>query len=348
VSRVTFISLSRLITVLGSALDAVRDQVMRHNPFTGVFNEAYINSSVRFNVQDAFLESDISDDGLTQAFTHMSIRCNPGAPKEVPKEVMDPLLAADPEIVDLEQQFKKSHTQIKAKYKLIKRAPIRIRKKHKDLQKQLTNVKKSLKDKIEKAFRKDYFFHIHNEMMRRQLNKTIVEEDVEPIIQHQLEERTRLQQILCDFSRDLSPQDIVSRKVLTINLMIALASRQEFQTRKRYSAPAPQVLIKKEPDPEPFPQPYVFPLVCQKTQCIFCIRNERLSYEERTRAFRRVSHMMDHVENLHLSKQPADQRIICHHPVCKAEGLVLNHVMHFKHHVATVHGISLRPGVFPG
>jgi hypothetical protein len=86
---------------------------MRHNPFTRVFNEAYQNHSVRFNVQDAFLESDISDDGLTQAFTHMSIRCNPGAPKEVPREVLDPLLAADPDIVDLERRFKESHTQIK-------------------------------------------------------------------------------------------------------------------------------------------------------------------------------------------------------------------------------------------
>jgi 5-carboxymethyl-2-hydroxymuconate isomerase len=76
---------------------------MRHNPFTGVFNRAYINSSVRFNVQDAFLESDISDDGHTWAFTHMSIRCNPGAPREVPKEVIELLLAADLDITDLER-----------------------------------------------------------------------------------------------------------------------------------------------------------------------------------------------------------------------------------------------------
>jgi hypothetical protein len=343
-----YLCLSRLIALLGSASDAVRDQVMRHNPFTGVFNEAYINSSVRFNVQDAFLESDISDDGLTQAFTHMSIRCNPGAPKEVPKEVMDPLLAADPDIVDLGRRFKESHTQIKAKYKFIKRAPKRIGKEHDDLRKQLTNAKKSLKGEIENAYRKDYFFRIHNEMMKRQLEKTVEEEDVEPVIQHQLEERTRLQQILCDLSRDLKPQDIVSRKVLAINLMVALASRQEFQARKPRFAAAPQVLVKKEPDPEPFPQPHDFPLVCQKTQCIICIGNERLPYEERTRAIRRVSHMMDHVENLHLSKQPADQRIVCHHPVCKADGLVLNHMMYFKYHVATVHGISLRKGVFPG
>jgi hypothetical protein len=118
-------------------------------------------------VQDAFLESDISDDGLTRAFTHMSIRCNPGAPKEVPREVLDPLLAADPDIVDLERRFKESHTQIKWEYKFIKRAPKKIKKEHDDLRKGLTNAKKSLRDEIDKAYRKDYFFRIHNEMMKR-------------------------------------------------------------------------------------------------------------------------------------------------------------------------------------
>jgi hypothetical protein len=86
-------------------------------------------------------------------------------------------------------------------------------------------------------------------------------------------------------------------------IMTALASRQEFQTHKPRLAPAPQVLIKKEcPAPNPFPQPHEFPLVCEKTQCIICIGNEQLPYKQRTRTFRRVSHMMDHVENLHLSK----------------------------------------------
>jgi hypothetical protein len=61
-------------------------------------------------------------------------------------------------------------------------------------------------------------------MIKRQLDKTIEEEDIELIIEHQLEEQTQLQQILCDFSRDLKPQDIVCWKVLAINLMIALAS----------------------------------------------------------------------------------------------------------------------------
>jgi len=59
---------------------------MRHNPFAGVFNKAYNNQSVRFNVQDAYLESDITDDGLTRVFIYISIGCNLSAPKEIPRE----------------------------------------------------------------------------------------------------------------------------------------------------------------------------------------------------------------------------------------------------------------------
>jgi hypothetical protein len=46
----------RLIDWVGAASDAVRDQIMRHDPMTGVFGGAYINHRVKFNTQDAFLE----------------------------------------------------------------------------------------------------------------------------------------------------------------------------------------------------------------------------------------------------------------------------------------------------
>jgi hypothetical protein len=39
----------------------------------------------------------------------MSIRCNLGAPKEVPREVIERLLAADLDIVDRERRFKALH-----------------------------------------------------------------------------------------------------------------------------------------------------------------------------------------------------------------------------------------------
>jgi hypothetical protein len=321
---------------------------MRHDPFTGVFNGAYINNMVRFNVQDAFLESEISDDGLTRAFTHMSIRCNPGVPKEVPAEMMKSLLTADTDVVGLERQFKQLYARIKGDYKFIRCAPKAIRKQYEDVRKSLTNTKKSLKDEIEKEFRKDYFFRVHNEMMKKQLHRQSSnaagdKEDDTPLLQYQLNERNQLQRILCDFSKKQNQQDIVSRKISAINLMVALASRQEVQTRKPRLALILKDTDKKEsPAPASSPSPDEFPVVCAKTQCIICIGNERLSYEQRTRTFRRVAHMWDHVENVHLRNQAADGAFVCYHPICKAEGLVLDNMIQFKSHVARTHGIELR------
>jgi hypothetical protein len=51
-----------------------------------------------------------------------------------------------------------------------------IKEKHDNLRKQLRNAKKNLKDEIEKAYRSDYFFRIHNEAIKRQLNESVVEE----------------------------------------------------------------------------------------------------------------------------------------------------------------------------
>ena len=343
------------MALLGVASDAVRDQVMRHDPSTGVFNGAYINPNVRFNVQDAFLESDVSDDGLTRAFTHMSIRCNPGAPNEVSCEVMEKLLASDPDVVDLQRRFKALQTKLKQEYQFIKRAPTKRWKEHQDLRRQLTNAKKSLRTDMEDAKRKDYFFQIHNTMMekqlRRPLDKTAIgadtenSEDPETVIKHQLEERTQLQQVLCDLSKNLSPHAIVTRKVLAINHMVALASRQEFQTRKSRrksrSAPASKDLIKRESSAPDLPPPHESPVVRKKIQCIFCIGNQRLSYPEQTRTFSRVAHMWDHVENLHLRLIPAEQQIVCPHPDC--DGLVLDNMICFKNHVVRTHEIKLRP-----
>jgi hypothetical protein len=95
---------------------------MRYDPFIGVFNGAYLNHWVRFNVQDAFLEEDLSDDGLTRIFTHMSITCNESAPTRIPKEVIN-ALPPDLEIVELERRHGELKHIIRDRYKFISRAP---------------------------------------------------------------------------------------------------------------------------------------------------------------------------------------------------------------------------------
>ena len=85
---------------------------------------------------------------------------------------------------------------------------------------------------MEDANHKNYFFQIHNTMMKKQLwrllNKTVIEvdtensEDFETVIKHQFEEWTQLQQVLYDLFKNLSPHTIVTWKVLVINHMIML------------------------------------------------------------------------------------------------------------------------------
>jgi hypothetical protein len=86
---------------------------MRHDPFTRVFNRAYINHIVRFNIQDTFLENNISNNRLTWAFIYISIRYNLGVPNEIPNEVIEFFFVADLDIIYLEQQFKALSTEIK-------------------------------------------------------------------------------------------------------------------------------------------------------------------------------------------------------------------------------------------
>jgi len=87
--------------------------------------------------------------------------------------------------------------------------------------------------------------------------------------------------------------------------MVALTSRQKFQTRTRKSrsAPAFKSLIKIEFSAfDPFLLPDEFPTICKKTQYIICIVNDRLLYKQRMCTFFRVSSMWDYVENIYLSK----------------------------------------------
>jgi hypothetical protein len=171
----------------------MRDQIARHNPGGGVFNGSYLNKIMNFNSQDAYLKSDVSEDGLTRAFGQMSLCCHPGAPSGVPSQLLRQLLAADPEIASLEREINELHDQLKAIYRFIKRAPEEKKHKHQHLQQQLKNAKKSLIDKLDAAHRRDYFFRIYNKIIKMSLDQTAIEEPGdEPIVQHELEERNRL------------------------------------------------------------------------------------------------------------------------------------------------------------
>jgi hypothetical protein len=304
---------------------------MRHNPQTGVFCGSYINEKVRFIVQDAVLDQP-TDIGFLRAFTHMSLTCDPRAPIDVPEEIRK-ALPPDPEIMELTRE----REEYKRQYGSYSRAPPEIRKECEQLRRQIDSLQKQRDRAVKIEFRRDYFERIHDEELERQLKKVPTNEYVEPIVCHQLPERTRLQQVLCNLSRDMNQSDIVSRRIRAIDLMVALSCRQEQEARhSSHSSRASSESSEEQSLCEDS-----FPLLCKKTQCIICIGDGRSTYEYRTRTYATPHKMMNHMES-HLKDVPKSQRIFCTHPICRSEGLVLKHLQHFKNHVQTVHGISLR------
>src|SRR5579871_5658521 len=93
---------------------------MRHDPNTRIFNASYLNQRVRFDIQSAVMERP-SVDGLTRAFTHMSIRCDLRAPKDIPKHIRR-ALPPDQKILKLEKERQVLYRKVKAKYRFINRA----------------------------------------------------------------------------------------------------------------------------------------------------------------------------------------------------------------------------------
>lgn len=245
---------------------------MKHNPQTGVFCGSYINEKVRFIVQDAVLDQP-TNVGFLRAFTHMSLTCDPRAPIDVPNEILK-ALPPDPEIMELTIE-RKAH---KKQYGSYNRAPLEIRKECEQLRRQIDSLQKQRDRAIKVEYRRDYFDRIHNEELKRQLQKVstnnYIESYIEPIIRHQLPERTRVQEILYNLSRDISSDDIISRRIRAIDSIIALTSRQKQVIRvsndssRASPEPSEEHSLCKDP----------FPLLCKKTQCIICIGDDRSIY----------------------------------------------------------------------
>jgi hypothetical protein len=74
---------------------------MRHNPNSVVYNRAYINKRVPFDILSAILEQPFAD-SILRMLTYISLMRNPRALVYMPDNVLV-ALPPDPYIVDLEQ-----------------------------------------------------------------------------------------------------------------------------------------------------------------------------------------------------------------------------------------------------
>ena len=267
----------------------------------------------------------------------MSLTCDPRAPETVPDDIMA-ALPPDPEITELV----KEREEYRMTYGYFSRAPPEIRQECDQLRRQIDSLQKQRDRKIKVEYRRNYFERIHDEELERIIKKGVAENYIDPVVHHQLLERAQLQEVICDLSKDLEPSDVVSRRICAINLLVALSHRQEPPSQRHPSKACPEEF--EEP---PLAKQHSlledpFPLICQKTQCIICIGDNRKTYKDRMRTYSTAHKMMNHVDS-HLKDILACERFSCCHPICQSEGLVLDDLQCFKNHVAIKHHINLRP-----
>ncbi|KAI0531848.1 hypothetical protein GGR58DRAFT_518190 [Xylaria digitata] len=259
----------------GKAPDAIRDQMMRHDPKWATFNSAYINAKVKFHLQNAVIH-EAQEDALIEMLTHISVTRDPRAGRDiVPDEVWRDM-PPDPEIVELEQRRER-----------LKAGQYRIR--GGDNEQEIQNLTKEISSKkaqrvkaVKKEYRADYFYNRPTWDIERQMRRKDGEEEeeyVEPAIDLQIPERAQLAEILCHQPENLSNKDLFSLRIQAAELWVALCSKRETVRCRRIRQRArPQVLVN-----ESSPAPDLFPLLMQKTQCPQCIGDEMLPYKTRFR-----------------------------------------------------------------
>lgn len=168
------------------------------------------------------------------------------------------------------------------------------------------------------------------------------QEYVEPAIELSIPERAELACILRNQPNVLKQDEMLQIRIKAIDLAVALCSKEETRKRRRNGI---GVKIKEEAiDPLIEPSADSFPLLLDARQCPDCFGDERLTIEESTFRYCRSTIRDDHFDDHHLcDRESAIQRgeaVRCEHPKCRT--LNFNHLDHFRNHVATVHGVSLR------
>ncbi|KAK3897428.1 hypothetical protein C8A05DRAFT_47960 [Staphylotrichum tortipilum] len=317
----------------GEAPDAVRDQVMRHDPRWTTFFGAYLNMAVQWDLVNSTLQKDLQNK-LILELTQVGIWHDPRATKDmVPDEVWKEM-PPNPEIEALRKRKEE-----------LKGGSYRIAgKEHEEEVRSLTKRIRQLEAKERKdvcrEYREDYFQNRPTWDIDRQFGGEAGETDEDytaPAIELRIPERAELARLLC-YPVALNDEEIRQRRIRVADLWSALCKKQEkadrtpLRIRRR-----PRAVPVEEKSPKPDP----FPLLMSKTQCPECIGNQGLTIEERTFSYCRPAVMNDHFEDSHLESIQKGGDIICKHPKCKNLP-PLTTVDHFRIHVERVHNVTLR------
>jgi hypothetical protein len=326
--------------LLDVASQAVLQQVMNHRD-AGIF-QAYLNERVRCDVQAAFLGRP-SADALIKAAGHMSRFVDPRAPVDLPETEVNKL-KTHADIVKLRQLQDGYSQAIRDKYGAIgKSVGTELHAMYQKAKYALKCARVKLRKSASKEYQEEYFNTIDTKEVNQQLGLAVPglepESQKPEAVVHDSEERRLIAAMLCDQTPGLTEEARLDRRILTIKAMVEFRRVRQAPRQKRSMPSGDWGVVKNEETKDKkIPELQQFPMICSSTQCLFCLGDTRLPHESRIFCFSRPRKAREHVERQHLRFFNANDLISCPHPECKE---VLQGVMHFKNHAASVHNCFL-------
>ena len=314
----------------------------------------YLDQDVQVDTKACFLGQPSNE--IVQKMARLaSLDADANAPRELSEEQIAQL-SAHPTVIRLSKKNKALASKLRSQgYVPMSTAKgTKLYDQKVKTQNRLNSSKVRLRNAMKETARKRHFrkadtITFDSQFSNHSAQKSPVGDKLVKSREYDISERAEVVRWICQPVADLTDQELLQRRIRGIEAMAAMCRRQETRRRRK---PKSQVKQEESDTPSDDSDDDIidssedterdhFPLVCKKSQCIFCLGDERKTYQRRTFNYSRPSKMMDEVDK-HLRKFAPHDEVPCPHPMCKSAAVVLPSVMAFKAHTATVHKIFLR------
>ena len=214
----------------------------------GIF-QAYLNERLRYDVQAAFLERP-SADAFIKAVSHMSRYVDPRAPTELGVSNLD-ALKIHLDIVRARQLRDSLSRDIRAEFGTIQKSKgTKIYEMYEKAEASLRCQKTKLRKSALQECGKQFFETIETKDVNKQLDISLLDPDEEgwkpKVVEHDLDERRYIAQMLCSEPSGLTEEASLDRRIRTIEAMVAFCRVREVPRQKRSTPCRDWGILEKE------------------------------------------------------------------------------------------------------
>ena len=324
---------------------------------SAIYDKYYQNDIVDADIVAALLEKP-SDQAAMRLLGHVSLARDPNAPNSL-SDVDRYQIAISPEVQEARARYTQSTSTLRLDYatvsaarKQAKQAPdLQTRLEvHDRLHKEYKKMQARQETELLDSRRASYFNTVGTICLENQY--TGQEEPAGPVAPvFQFSEREELARLLFPSpDAKISYDQQIKDSCQIVRLLTSLCDRRQYPRSRRqlrYDGSGEQEIESNKEsntvwDVEPCfldSCPEIFPIQCPGTQCLFCLGDDRLTPEIRTRCFKNTYTLTRHVHAQHLRHIPPKSPIPCRHPHCQVVKYECKDVDHFKLHALQVHNI---------